>query len=283
VDENDTIRNRDWSRRSLTRRGAFGLLAGGMGAVAWHDMGLARKKRRARKPAARVGAEAKNGATHRPIADFVDAQGNTQIFVPPVADVRAWTSPFAETPLRFAWVDYVGGADDFLDGALNTGTSGKITETPQTDGGARVDVVLHTHRALAWAIELDLSCVPPPGDDFACTFAQIAESTPIFGYRPQEVDADHRPALVQVKYELSFLNTEPGAPLPDLIEAEVLGDKPPGYELLSENFHAYGLGPARDADSGDETGRAKLTVDQVQEGGVFSVEVVDVRRIGRRP
>jgi hypothetical protein len=269
----------------VTRRVLFGAIAGGMGGVAWHEIGLSRKKHRSRKSPARVGAEAKSGIVHRPISDFVDAQGTTQVFVPPVNDVRAWTTPLDETPLSFAWIDYVGVADDFLDGDLHTGTSGMVTEQPNGDGRAKVNVVLHTHRALAWVIDLVL-------DD--TVLEQIAGKTPFFGYRAQEVDDDHRPALVEVTFETAFLNTAMGAPLPDLVKAEALGEPPNGYEPLALTFRAHGLGATRDAETGDETGRARLTVEQVgvdlnrtdptcNDTDCFPVETVDVRRIGRRP
>jgi hypothetical protein len=201
---------------------------------------------------------------HRPISDFVNAQGTTQIFVPPVNDVVGWATP-SDDPVLFAWIDYVGVADDFLAGALGTSTSGKVIEQPQKDGRAKVHVNLHTRNALALVIELDFSCIPPPppnqDPDLTCVFDQIANKQPIFGFRPQEVDEDHPASLVEAKFDVEFFNTEPGADLPDLVVAMDPDQAPPGFALLSEKFSAHGDGTVRDSDT-DGTSPGRLTVVQ---------------------
>ena len=54
----------------------------------------------------------------RPLSDFLDAQGSTVIFFPPVADMLAWVDLGFE---YFALVDYAGLADDYV--AFETGNS----------------------------------------------------------------------------------------------------------------------------------------------------------------
>jgi hypothetical protein len=276
MEGNEPVRDRDWLQRGVTRRMVFGVLSGGLSAVAWNEMGLTRKKRRARKQPARVGVEAKGGATQRPISEFVEVQGTTQVFVPPVNDVVGWATP-SDDPVLFAWIDYVGVADDFLLGALGTATSGKVIEQPQKDGRAKVHVNLHTRNALAWVIELDLA-----GD----ILGQIATKQPIFGFRPQEVDDDHPASLVDATLEVVFLNTAPGAPLPDLVKATALGEAPKGFALLAQKFRAHGEGTIRDADT-DETSRGRLTVVQVAPrldkcitADCFPAEIIKVQRVG---
>ena len=148
MDERETVRSLGWSHRSVTRRVAFGALAGGMITAAELETGQARTKKRA-QAAAKPSAAAER---QRPISEFVTAQGSTTQFVPPVPDVLGWAT-FSDDPVLFAWVDYAGVADEFLHGALGTATSGNVIEQPQKDGRAKVHVSLHTRNALAWVID----------------------------------------------------------------------------------------------------------------------------------
>jgi hypothetical protein len=253
VGEWETNRGSVKSQPGLTRRMALTVIAGGMGAVAWHEIGMSRKKRQNRKSRARVGAESQGGVTQRPISDFLSAQGSTSVFVPPVPDVLAWSSPANDDGLLpFAWVDYTGKADAFLGGPFGTTTSGKVLEWPQADGRAKVQVNLHTRNALAWKIDVDLTCIPPPPEgedpDLTCIFDQIAGSAPtIFGFRAQDVDDDHPAALANSTLDVVFFNTAPGEPLQDLVTAinggvNVPPTPPAGFEMRSLKFHAQGSG-----------------------------------------
>lgn len=269
MDERETVRSLGWSHRSVTRRVAFGALAGGMITAAELETGQARTKKRA-QAAAKPSAAAER---QRPISEFVTAQGSTTQFVPPVPDVLGWAT-FSDDPVLFAWVDYAGVADEFLHGALGTATSGNVIEQPQKDGRAKVHVSLHTRNALAWVIELDLDDV---NDD---VFDQIANKKPIFGYRPQEVDAKHPASLVDATLDVVFLNTAPGAPLPDLVVATK-----PDVEFISQKFRSNGEGTIRDPETG-KTSRGRLTVVQVgprldKFPDFFSAEVIKVQPVGR--
>ena len=60
------------------------------------------------------------GFTIRPIGDFLDAQGQTSDFVPPVPDYAGWIdSGF----ITFALIDYAGLANDWIE----TKSKGKIS------------------------------------------------------------------------------------------------------------------------------------------------------------
>jgi hypothetical protein len=260
-------------RRCITRRTALGALAGGMTAVAWSSSGLARKRR-----GRGVGAESAGGTRKRPIGDFLDAQGTTQVFVPPIPDVVGWATP-SDTPVLFAWVDYPGGADGFQGLKLGTKTSGKVSEKRLKDGRAEVKVELKTTNALAWVIELDL------GGDI---LDQIANKQPIFGYRPQEaaMPPKPKPSLIESKFEVEFINTAPGAPLPDLVKATALGEAPEGFELLTEKFEAKGRGTIR---AGQNPGhllivqvgiRLNRTNPDCNTTDCFPVEIVRVQPVG---
>lgn len=274
---------------ALTRRTALAALAGGMGAIAWGDTGLTRKKHRARKPHSRVGTEAKGGVTQRPISDFLSQQGSTSVFVPPAPDVIAWAVAPTQGIQPFAWVDYTANADADLDLGLGTTASGKVLEWREADGRAKVQVNLHTRNALAWMIEIDVTCVPtPPGTDFTCVFNKIANNTPVFGYRAQDVDDDHPAALADSTLDVVFLNTAPGAPLPDLVTAINGGVNtppipPPGFELLSLKFNARADGLITDP----EIRPGRLTVvqtaprlDKCITGDCFPAEQVRVQPVG---
>jgi hypothetical protein len=281
-----------WLQREATRRGAIGVLAGGFGALAGSEIGLARKKRRTRKSPARVGAEAKSGATQRPIGDFLSAQGSTSIFIPPVPDLIAWGTTFSDLPITFGWMDWAGVADAYLEDAvgidLGTTTSGKVTERALKDGRAEVQVILHTRRALSWATLIDFT---EPHNPFL-------ENPTIFGHRAQSLvdDPSLDPALGESTFEATFINTAPGADLPDLVVAYNLGDPPPGFELLSLKFHGRANGSLADGSPGRltiaQTGLKLNTLVDCEEfpddprcksalADGFPAEIVRVQPVGR--
>lgn len=174
-------------------------------------------------------------AVQRPLSDFLDAQGSTNIFVPPVPDYVGWASAAARPPVRFASVDYAGLAASWLEDnggpSLATTVSGTVTERPLQDGRAEVHVTLKTTRALTWAFEL-------PGD--------VATAPLIMGYRAQDLAANPTliPALSNSEFQVVFINTAPGDPLPDLISF-ILGTQAPGQELIKLIFRSQGSGPLR--------------------------------------
>lgn len=175
-------------------------------------------------------------AGQRPLSDFLNAQGTTNIFVPPVPDYIAWANNYPPTPQSvFASVDYAGLAARWLrqNGGTAPGTqlSGSVLEVPLSDGRAQVTVVVRARSALTWAIAL-------PANDLA------ADPT-LFGSRAQELLADPSltPALSSSMIKVVFDNTAPGAPLPDLVNAFILGNTLPGQELVSLSFTSSGKGP----------------------------------------
>jgi hypothetical protein len=231
-------------------------------------------------------------ATTRPISDFINAQGTTSLFGPQSApgvpaagfagypDNIGWVTSTATNLAgngRFARVDYSGKDAAFLSShfGINLGTteSGTITERPLADGRAEVSVELDTKNALAWATTFSLSD----------TGYDSNNTTPLlFGYRPQEVVAGATPALATAHLHVVFDNTAPGAPLPDLVNAFILGNTAPGQELVALSFRADARGVAH-TPTGDQPG--ELVVSQtgvlfrgnhyVLDGG-FTAEVVSI-------
>jgi hypothetical protein len=186
-------------------------------------------------------------AVQRPISDFVDAQGTFCLddgmggclfICPPVANYFGWTNPPAGESAQVAFVDYAGLENAWITAAsggaisFNTQFSGQITEMPLPDGRAFVNVRLHTVNALTWVVDCPFS------DCDAC-----AEPT-VFGNRASDVLAGADAVLGQSLYIIKFINTAPGAPMPDLMQLVLFPE--PGQEDLMEIFVATAEGTTPD-------------------------------------
>jgi hypothetical protein len=176
-------------------------------------------------------------AVHRPLSDFLSAQGSTNGFIPPLPDFIAWTNNNPQT--MFVSVDYAGLVASYLTShggpSLGTQMSGSVLERPLADGRAEVSVILHTDRALTWTIAL-------PSTD-------LAGDPLLYGYRGTDLVANPllTPALSSSDLQVVFKNTAPGAALPDLVTAFILGEAEPGQELVMLAFRSRGSGPLRAA------------------------------------
>src|SRR5437588_3883075 len=147
-------------------------------------------------------ALAGDGTATRPIMEFVDAQGTYDIgflFVPPVENYVGWTDPDHGLSMS---VDYAGIADDFYGGVFGTTFGGTVTERRLADGRAEVTVVLRTTDALTYVVN---------GFDFA-------GGPLLFGGRPAPGGIQGTVALADCELRVTFINTAPGAALPDLIQ-----------------------------------------------------------------
>ena len=152
--------------------------------------------------------------------------GGCLLFVPPDPNFLGWSNDLDSPVIYFAGVDYAGLANAYLGSVPQI--SGTVTERPLPDGTAEVTVQLHTKNANAWVIELDLD-----GD----VLAQIAGKPTLFGHRPADVLAGAAQALADTHLHVVFINTVPGAPLPDLLQI----NNTPAVKFLS--FKANGQGP----------------------------------------
>ena len=210
-------------------------------------------------------AVARAAGNQRPISDFLSRQGTTQVFLAPVRDVVGWLSalqppPQQRPPVAFAVVDYCGFADEYLmsldpDLALGTTMDGRVTERPLKDGRAEVTVILHTKNALTFALNLSDLSDPNPSDN-----------PPDFGSHALDVAGGADPALGNSNLKVVLINTAPGADLPDLVDAFILGNAAPGQELLALGFHADARGPLH-ASFGVPEGTAGKCV--VAQTGIF--------------
>lgn len=226
----------------------------------------------------------------RPISDFLstqgtycidDGMGGCLLFVPPVANFIGWTAPASGT--LFALVDYAGLADAYIvsNGGTSLGTTmdGTVIEYPLADGRAHVTVVLHTKNALTWVSDIE-SSFPGPLQ---------------FGHFAPDVLAGADAALGESTLKWVFINTAPGAPLPDLIELlnHLFGAIPEdGHETISMYFVARASGTLRAEFGVDDgtPGRAHIT----QTGTLlrtpfkgkgtadgFPAEIINLRVVGK--
>ncbi len=215
----------------------------------------------------------------RPLSDFLDAQGSTNIFVPPVPDFIGWSN---NPPELCASIDYAGlEAKWLLDNFgidLGTQISGTVTEHALSDGRAEVTVNVSVRNSLFWVV----SCLST-GNPFTL-------NPPLFGYRAQEIAADpvnKKPTLGNCEFQVVFKNTAPGAPLPDLLYL----DGSQGQELVALSVHGRGTGALRATFGVPEGTRGGCNV--VQNGTLFRtsfggatgdgfpVEIVDLQVLGR--
>jgi len=223
-------------------------------------------------------ASASMPARVRPLSDFTSTQGTTNIFIPPVPDFIGWGD---NPPHQFASVDYAGLAAAWLvaNGGPNLGTQvqGNVIERPLSDGRALVSVVLRTTGANSWVS-------PNPGD--------FANDPLQFGYRAQDILANSSlsPALSNCTLNVTFKNTAPGAPLPDLVNAFILGNTAPGQELRTLSFRSDGDGPLHAAFGVAEGTPGHLTVTETglfmtgfhgATSDAFPVERVDLHPLGQ--
>jgi hypothetical protein len=156
-----------------------------------------------------------------------------------------------EIPL-FAGVDYAGLADAYGPGETPL-MSGMVTERPLSDGRAEVTVILHTKNANAWVIDLDLS-----GD----VLDQIANKPTLFGHRPIDVVSGATQALADSLLHVRFINTAPGAPLPDLVQLNNNPSSLPGTELKLLAFSVSATGPLTEEYGVPENTPGKCTIVQ---------------------
>ena len=234
-------------------------------------------------------------ATQRPLADFINAQGASMCFTPPAPDQLGWGTGADKTngnanltPPRFALIDYTGLEAKYLRSKgidLGTTVSGSVLERPLANGRALVTVDLQTKNALGWALG--------PDD-------QLNTGPTLFGSRVLDIVNGATPALGDSSFHAVFINTAPGALLPDLVCLNAsqppscfISACPTGFELDFLSEQASITGPLHAPDF-PEGAPGRLTVVQrglinpaIQNGfkgplsDAFPVESIALQRIGQ--
>ena len=116
-------------------------------------------------------------------------------------------------------------------------------------------------------------------DDF--TFENVVL---LFVHFPHDVANGADAALGDSHLQWTFINTAPGAPLPDMFVAIVLGSPPDGYETLATSFRATAKGTLREAFGVPEGTQGHLTVAQACQGATADgcpAELVELRAVGQ--
>ena len=149
----------------------------------------------------------------------------------------SWGDPLAKGLANWAFIDYAGVDNSKLVEAglpsLGTIVWGTVNERPLPDGRAEVEVVLHARNALAWAFHSpDLFSL---GDL-------------LFGNLVEDVLLGAEPNLGDCTIKVRFINTAPGAPLPDLFQLS--WGPEPGMELISIYFVGQADGLMADGSHG---------------------------------
>lgn len=182
-----------------------------------------------------------------PISAFTSVQGTTNVYTPPVPDRLGWQNsvfdPGATTsdPTRFLMADYTGQSASYLlaNGInLHTQITGFVTESTIAGGLTEVSVNLEATNALTWVANIAGLDTSQPG---------VANTAPLeLGYRPQDLVANPAltPALSSVHLQVTF-QEQAGAPLPDLVQAFIIGNAPPGFAPELINFQTWGSGTLR--------------------------------------
>ena len=159
--------------------------------------------------------------------NFVGNAGNCEtgspplLFVPPIANYNGASDP------ESGWgasIDYAGLADYWADGAFNTTISGQVIERPLADGRAHVTVLIRTKNALTYVVE--------DASDFSGPL--------LFGNRALEASAGADHALGSASVQIQFINTAPGAKLPDVLQLLFFPDPEQEVLLFTVNNKAKG-------------------------------------------
>ncbi|HKB16927.1 MAG TPA: hypothetical protein VKF62_12745, partial [Planctomycetota bacterium] len=189
---------------------------------------------------------------YNPVAGCIPAPAVCCLQTPTVANYVSWTQPPAQPgvpnlppqPALGAFVDYAGLANAWLQNqpggfSLGTQISGTVVERALPDGRAAVRVTLNTSNALTYVT------------DVAGGPANFALAPLVFGNRASDVLGGAAPALGNSTLHVKFINTAPGAPLPDLFQLAFFPD--PGQELQMLSFYSNASGPLASGGSGQAT------------------------------
>lgn len=204
--------------------------------------------------------------TTRPPSDFLDAQGTTDKFFPPVSDMLGWTDGRL---VNFGLVDYAGLADAYIE--QTTGTSlgtvviAVVTECATDDGTAVISVDINTENALGFAQSVQ---------DLSDHNFKFLKTPTIFGAKAQDVVNGASPALGSAQFRMTFVIAHPGDPLPDIRIAFQLNK--PDVRPITLDFMSTTNGTLPDGTA------ASLHIHQTgatdKKGNLkFSVETVDIR------
>ncbi|MCC6367403.1 MAG: hypothetical protein IT165_28100 [Bryobacterales bacterium] len=227
--------------------------------------------------------------TKLPISDFLAAQGQSSIFIPPVRDFLGWVQALCTSPglscmtkppdyngLCYGYlvsVDYAGLGDKYITdgGGQSSGTvmEGSVLVRPIANNRVEVTVSLHTKNALTFV--LAPSPIMPGTSCMSPSDANFATQSLALGARANTLPLLSQRALGDSFWHITFQNPA-GAPLPDLID--LFSSR--FSDIFEYSFHAVATGPM--AGGGEGT----VTVQQAGNGsrGNLQPAVVNLRQTG---
>jgi hypothetical protein len=156
---------------------------------------------------------------------------------------------------------------------IPTSFSGEVIERQLPDGRADVKVMLFTSNALIWVVDR-CECEFGPGNV-------------LMGSTPDQVIHGADPVLGDSFFDIEFINTAPGAPLPDLFQLFLFGG---AWQFISAGFQAKAQGPMHDVPGVQDivagtTGMLTVTVAGVHSFNAFHglpANVVNLTPVGIR-
>lgn len=155
----------------------------------------------------------------RPLSDFLNAQGSSSSFFPPVKDYVGWADavdPDTELPTTFALVDYAGLANEYIKAqtghSLGTRVRGRVVQCNLDGNKAQITVTLSTTKAMGFAQSIE--DLVASGFDF--------DATPtIFGAKAIDVANGADAAVGSATLRTTFSITkddDDNASLPDFLD-----------------------------------------------------------------
>ena len=219
--------------------------------------------------------------TTRDLTDFLSAQGTFMIpgYPGPVAGFFSWT----DLAGRNMAADYAGLVKRCWPGLnLPTSSAGVVIERPLNDGRAEVTVILRTQNAVTFVAHQD----PASG---ILLFGQRWNRSGVCG--DASTSGLDNPTLGDIFIQIVFVNTAPGAPLPDLIQ--LFNSPATGQEGRTLKVSAKAVGPLYNLPDIDDGTIGQASTEQVgllykygTQGKPaidgFTVERVDLKPIGRK-
>jgi hypothetical protein len=170
-----------------------------------------------------------NNCKSRPLSDFLDNQGASSTFFPPVPDYVGWAGDFPGDcdpntfQGTFGLVDYAGLANSYIKNnggkSLRTKVRGSVRECVLPNGKAEIKVRILTKRALGFAQSINELC--DSGFDFADTVTNFGNQV-----IDTVIDEEVIPGVLNgasaavgpVIFVTSFTIEKPGDTLPDYLD-----------------------------------------------------------------
>ncbi len=219
--------------------------------------------------------------TTRDLKNFLDVQGTFMVpgYPGPVSGFFSWT----DLAGRNMSVDYAGLVQRCWPTLnLPTSSDGVVIERPLGDGRAEVTVILRTQNAVTFVADQDPASGP-------ILFGQRWNPSGVCGVA--STSGLDNPVLGDLFMQVVFINTAPGAALPDLIQ--LFTSPAPGQEPRTIKVSAKAVGPLYNLPGIADGAIGRASTEQIGleykygahgKPGIdgFTVERVDLKPVGTK-